>query len=89
MVNFKGHALARVLSTVAALILLTVGSSVAIAAPKPPQGRAAIPVPGTPPPADLNLADYIFGPPPHNHIDPGIRCWMHCPKPPAKLPPSR
>jgi hypothetical protein len=74
-------------SAFAAIAVLTVASAVAVAAPSLPMRQDAAPS-ERPRPATLNLADYMFGPPPHNHIDPGLRCWMRCPKkPPPPIAP--
>lgn len=58
-------------------------------APVPP---VASPAP-TPPPAyiradgkSVDLADYMYGPPPHDRIDRRVRCRFDCPKyPPGSL----
>jgi hypothetical protein len=42
------------------------------------------PVPASP---ELNIADFMFGPPPHTRIDPRMRCRFDCPIYPANLPP--
>lgn len=51
----------------------------AIAAPAPPRPAAG--------PVGLNITDFMYGPPPHNRIDPRMRCRFDCPKYPANLPP--
>jgi ABC-type glycerol-3-phosphate transport system substrate-binding protein len=51
--------------------------------------HAVVPIPPRPAvaPADLNVADFMYGPPPHNRIDPRMRCRFDCPTYPANLPP--
>lgn len=38
-------------------------------------------------PTDLDVADYMYGPAPHNRVDPRMRCRFNCPTYPADLPP--
>jgi hypothetical protein len=70
-------------SVLVEVIALMMVSATAVAAPTPAARQDAGP-PAQPPAATLNLADYMFGPPPHDHIDPGTRCWMRCPKKPRE-----
>jgi hypothetical protein len=59
-------------------------------APLAADGHPAAAMPAPPPspaPAGLNVADYMYGPPPHNRIDPRMRCRFDCPTYPANLPP--
>ena len=48
--------------------------------------QAAIAPPPPPPPPEFSLTDYMFGPPPHNRMDPGLRCRFNCPKRPETAP---
>jgi hypothetical protein len=61
------------------------------AAPAPFRTAVTSPPPAAPAPAPassgLNIADYMYGPPPHNRIDPRMRCRFDCPTYPANLPP--
>ena len=58
---------------------LAAGNGRQAAVPAPPRPAAA--------PAELNVADFMYGPPPHNRIDPRMRCRFDCPTYPANLPP--
>ncbi len=58
---------------------LTMTNNQPVVVPNPPQPSVA--------PADLDIADFMYGPAPHNRVDPRMRCRFDCPSYPANLPP--
>lgn len=83
--NGLGSGVVRGLVVLAVLVGVGLGWADGVTAQprRPVAGSVVVPHSG-----QLNLADYIFGPPPHDRIDPGLRCWMRCPKPAARPAPQ-